>query len=151
MGQISDNMIRSRVEVKDFFSIAKEHPYFLWHFLQKKQSEGSLAFFSYFDEPEDGKPNILKYTIDELPLPYFESYVDESIDFLLGLGFSSKQLYKPQYDELIYIPRERFYLPFIVGFNRYKKISSTKEICYCPEGVVEVVLKMNPDLILNAD
>lgn len=144
-------MVREKAEIKDFFLIAKEHQFFLWHFLQKKQYEGSLAFFSYFDEPEDGKPNLLKYTIDQLTIPYFESYVEDSVDFLLGLGYNSYQLYRPQYDELVHIPRERFYLPFVIGFNRFKKITSTKEICYCPEGIVEMVLKMNPNYILSQD
>jgi hypothetical protein len=30
-------MIRQEVSVKDFYKIAKENEYFLWHFLQKEQ------------------------------------------------------------------------------------------------------------------
>ena len=43
-------MIRQEVLIKDFYRIAKENEYFLWHFLQKEQEKTRLSIWSIFKE-----------------------------------------------------------------------------------------------------
>ena len=42
-----------KVTHKDFIKIAKEHDYFLWHFLQKNQNEQNQTFTisNFFTKP----------------------------------------------------------------------------------------------------
>ena len=150
-------MIRQKIHVSDFPKIAKEHNYFIWHFIQKKQYNSFLAFYSYFDEEFFMKGiyprmNLLKQTLDKIDIPYFESYTEESIDFLMeNLKFKGSELYTPRYVEEIHYDKEQFYRPVLVGFNKFKPVFSTRNVCYCTEGLIEIVLKLNPDLILNVN
>ena len=145
-------MIRERVSVKDFKKIAKEHKYFLWHFLMKEQENTTAGFYSYFLEKNMyGVPNSLKLLIDKIDIPYFESYTQESMDFLYDVGINVSILYKPDFIKGIYYPRERYYHPIIIGFNHYTRVSSTTNYCYCVEGVTNILLDLNPELILNVN
>jgi len=49
-------MIREKVTYKDYFKIARENEYFLWHFLQKDQNEGSLVLSTIIDEKTEHNP-----------------------------------------------------------------------------------------------
>jgi len=148
--QTLDNMIRERVDVKDFKKIAKEHKHFLWHFLQKNQESSTLTFFSYFlDKNEIELPNLLKQIVDLFDIPYFESYTEDSMDFLYDVGIKTSLLYKPQFVPTFYIPREQFFHSSILGFNHYSMVSSTMKYCYCPEGLTNVVMDLDPQYVLN--
>lgn len=143
---------RKIVKVTDFHTIARNNEYFIWHFLQKNQTKGALALFSYFDDAPTDKHGVvihmLKYIIDEIQIPYFESYTEESMDFLMGLGYSADFLYK--------IPktpakREFYFSPIFLGFNRFKMVGSSAEKCYCHETLVELIMKVNPQYILDSN
>ena len=87
-------MERRIITVNDFQSVARNNEYFLWHFMQKKQEESSLVFYSYFEKRED-RENKIKELMDLVNIPYFESYTEDSIDFLNGLGIPYERLWSP--------------------------------------------------------
>lgn len=143
-------MIREKVEVKDFKKIAKEHKHFIWHFLQKEQSKTPLFFFSYFDEKNDfGEKNPIKLFVDNLRIPYFESYCEDSVDFLIDAGIDGKIIFNPRFDPYYFLYRRQFYTPMILGFNHFTKISSTTNYCYCSDGLASVIGDLNPEYLLD--
>lgn len=125
-------MIKEVVKVSDYLKIAKEHKVFLWHFLQRNQcNSGCLTFFSYFDKPNAyRKTHYLKRTIDVLKIPYFESYTEESVDFLIDNGIPNGNIWSSQH---------RMYHPIILGFQNGIVKSHTGRHCYCESGLFSVV------------
>lgn len=150
--QISDRMIREKVTVKDFSTIAKEHKHYLWHFVQKKQNKTRLAYYSYFDETNhSGHPNPMIPFVDKLDLPYFESYTEESIDFLMDTNIHGDKLYRPVFDPVEYVYRRQFYSPIFSSFNHYNRVSCTLNYCYCPEGFIQVIADLDLKYVLDLE
>lgn len=150
-------MIRERVKCEDFKRIAKENEYFLWHFLMEDQYDTSHALWSIFDEklnpgtqlPEVNQLDVLLSMTD---VPYFESYVKDSVDFLINLGFNATNLYKLRNPWPGQPPERRwYYVPLVVGFKRTGVVWSTHRVCYCIDGVTEIILKLNPNLLNNLE
>jgi len=142
---------REVVSVKDFHRIAQENEYYIWHFIQRNQNTTTLHFHSIFDERVSDYLNkginSLAYIFDNIDIPYFESYTDESIDFWMGFNVPGNSLYK-----IPTVPskKEQYYTPFLAGFNRFKYVGSTLESCYCEEVLMEIIMKLNPKFILEA-
>ena len=134
----------------DFYEIAQKNDYFLWHFLQKNQEENHLLLWSIFKEKEDKKiEHAMRTILESFDVPYYESYVEDSIDFLNGLGIPYEKLWKPSNNRNINVSKDFFYGPVVIGFKKFEKVHSTLDVCYCIGGVVEVINKINPELILN--
>jgi len=149
-------MIREKVTVNDFQKITRENEYFLWHFLMEEQQDSLLDLWSIFETKDKhhigyhplNHFNKLDILLSEVNVPYFESYVKDSMDFLINLGFSSKVLYQPPNDGRP-IPKRWFYQPVVIAFKRTRMITSTHKTCYCVEGITELILKLNPNLLNN--
>jgi hypothetical protein len=150
-------MIREKVKVEVFEKIAKENEYFLWHFLGKDQSgpDSILGLWSYFDiklkDKDDQYPHAVRVLIDEFPkVPYFESYTEDSMDFLINLGLNVGELFRIPPDQSIKpLPRSFFYNPVVLGFHRRRLVYHTHKTCYCVEGMLEVIEKLNPELLVG--
>jgi hypothetical protein len=139
-------MENTQVNHKDFIKIAKEHDYFLWNFLQKNQNEVGLSIQSIYDENSDKTE--LNILLKEIEIPYFESYTEDSIDFLHELGIPYNSLWSPNFN-FIHKTINTNYHPLIIGFKKFQKVGSTLETCYCVDGVLKIIKKLNPELILN--
>lgn len=150
-------MIRERVTVDDFKKIAKENEYFLWHFLMKEQTETINALWSFFDErinPHTKKTEIhmVKTLLSVTDVPYYESYVEDSMDFLINLGLNAKNLYMLRNPWPGLPPNKNFhYVPVVIGFNRRRMVYNTHKVCYCVDGITEIILKLNPKLLNNIE
>jgi hypothetical protein len=141
-------MERKIVTVNDFLEIGGKNDYFLWHFLQKNQTKNRLGMWSYFEEKKN-LVNPINILLDQIPIPYYESYTEDSIDFLMGLGIPSSRLWKPITLIEQYVPMESFYSPVIIGFKKFNKVHSTMEVCYCVEGFTEIIGRLDPKLFEN--
>jgi hypothetical protein len=139
-------MEKKIITINEFQNVARNNEYFLWHFLQKKQGDSVLGLHSYFEKNE-GKDNKIKELIDLLNIPYFESYVEDSIDFLNGLGIPYEKLWftnsPPE------VPFNQRFGPVLIGFNGFNKVLSTMDRCYCVDGILEVVSELNPEFLLS--
>ena len=135
-------MIREKVTCGDYFKLAKENEFFLWHFVQKKQNENSLVLSSIFDGEKE--TNQMPLVLDNVDIPYFESYTEDCMDFLIGLGLNYKHLYQNKSRDVL---REFKFSPVIIGFKKFTKISSTFNYCYCIDGVISVLNDLNPKFI----
>jgi hypothetical protein len=143
-------MDRKIITIKDFRDVARNNEYFLWHFLQKEQYKGTLGMYSYFDKREgEGEINYIKNIVDQLNIPYYESYTEDSIDFIHELGYSYKMLWQPVSSDISIIDSKFFYGSTLVGFKKFSKVSSTLDSCYCYEGVLDVVASLNPEFLLS--
>jgi hypothetical protein len=141
-------MERRIITVKDFQSVARNNEYFLWHFMQKKQKESSLVLYSYFDERE-GRENKIKELMDLVNIPYFESYTEDSIDFLNGLGIPYKKLWSP--NNMASISFHQTFNPIIIGFKKFSKIKTTQDTCYCVDGILKIITELNPEFLISVD
>ena len=144
-------MDRKIITIKDFRDVARNNEYFLWHFLQKEQyknstMDASITMYSYFDNREN-EINYIKTIVDQLEIPYYESYVEDSIDFIYGLGYQYSRLWNPPKPKVV-INSNFLFNPVLVGFKKFNKVSSTLDLCYCPEGVLEVITSLNPEFLL---
>jgi len=152
-------MIREKVVVEDFKKIAKENEYFLWHFLMEDQYDTINSIWSIFDEkinPYTKEPEVhqLKTLLSMTDVPYYESYVKDSVDFLINLGLRASDVYMIRNPWPNLPPHRRwYYVPVIVGFKRNRMVYNTNEVgvCYCVEGAVETILKLNPELLSNIE
>lgn len=130
----------------DFMEIARTNDYFLWHFLQKNQNDGNLLIRSVFDENNSGSANQLNLLLKEIDIPYFESYTEDSIDFLHELGIPYDKLWNLNFEFSGY---KSNYHPVVIGFRKFQKVKTTFDVCYCIDGVVKIIGKISPELILN--
>jgi len=150
-------MIRERVTVNDFERIAKENEYFLWHFLMEEQHNSINGIWSFFDEKinqytNEPEHHMLRTLLSMTDVPYYESYVKDSMDFLINLGLNAKDLYILRNPWPNLAPDKKFYyVPAVIGFKRKRMVYNTQRVCYCVEGITEIILRLNPELITNIE
>jgi hypothetical protein len=138
-------MIREKITINDYERISRENEYYIWHFV-RKTNMGNRAIFSIFDEPEFGPdmPHELRAFLEICDIPYFESYVEDSVDFLDNLIQLSRLLNK----------NDNKLNTCVLGFNKRRMVTSTMDgHCLCVEGISEIIYKLNPDFIeqINLD
>lgn len=134
-------MIREKITIQDYERISQENEYYLWHFVRKNNT-GPVMIYSYFEEEEAFKGHQLKGILDKIDIPYFESYLEDSFDFLIDLGIPAN---------LLWIPETKEFNTIILAFNKRRKVTSTFEgYCMCMEGILDMVYLLNPQYILNA-
>ena len=150
-------MIRERASVDDFKKIAKENEYFLWHFVGENQHNTNHGLWSFFEEKINDyskQPELhqLKTLLSVTDVPYYESYTKDSMDFLINLGLDAGLLYILRNPWPHKAPDRRFYyVPTVVGFKRTRMVSSTQRVCYCVEGITEIIMDLNPKLLSNIE
>lgn len=134
-------MIREKIKYTDFYNVAKDNEYFLWHFIQKEQHLSNLGLSSIIDSEKDENP--LKDILENLDIPYYESYTEDSLDFLHGLGFRYDILYQ---NKIINPPPPRNFRfsPVLIGFKKFTKKLSTLDLCYCTDGIIEIIGSLHP-------
>jgi len=134
-------MIREIVTIDDFQRISSENEYFIWNFIREDILTNNIEIKSYF-YVKSNYENPLKNILNKVQIPYFESFAnEETFNFLKNIGFSSNHLFV----------ENQGFRPVLVGFNKDKKVSSTLDLCYCVEGIIETIYKLNPKFILESD
>lgn len=139
----------NKVTHKDFMKIAKENDFFLWHFLQKNQNDGNLLIRSVYDGENFNSANQLNLLLKEIQIPYFESYTEDSIDFLHELGIPYDKLWNPDFNFDNKVGIDTQYHPVVIGFKKFQKVETTFDVCYCIDGIVKIIGKISPELILK--
>jgi len=105
---------------------------------------GPRTIYSVFDEPNHNRPNQLKTFLEICNIPYFESYVEDSVNFIDNLIPLS----------WIWNENDKNFNTFVIGFNKRRMVTSTLHgHCLCIEGISEIIYKLNPDFIeqINLD
>ena len=138
-------MIREKITVEDFDRISVENDYYLWHFVRKSQEFSQPTIRSIFDfkEGEYLGQNRMITILEIFDIPYFESYMEDSVDFLDMLGVPVER-YR--------LKRTNSFNPIILTFNRRRLVNGTYNgFCFCPEGITNLLLDLNPEIVLNAN
>lgn len=138
-------MVREQIKVEDFDKVGRQYEYFIWNFVSKNQNVNwpTIRPIFDFDETHYKSPNFLIPLLEVFNLPYFETYIEDSIDFLSNLGVPLDSLYLREVE---------WFKPFMITFNRKRMVNSTYNgFCYCPEGITELLIDLNPDIVLNAN
>jgi hypothetical protein len=136
-------MIREKVTVKDYERISSENEYYIWHFI-RKTNMGPRTIYSVLDEPEHTRRNQLKTFLEMCDIPYFESYIEDSINFIDNIIPLNR----------IWNKKDHQFNSFVLGFNKRRMITSTLHgHCLCIEGISEIIYELNPDFIerINLD
>lgn len=121
--------------ISDFWKIAKEKETFFWHFCMEP-GIGATILKSLSEKHELTNP--LEFIVKQFDVDVYESYTKDSIDFLVELGANTNQILNPN---------SRTFNPFFIGFKNGKKVLGTNidGICYCVDGVVEIIALTDPD------
>lgn len=119
------------IPISELNKIAKENEYFFWHFISKNHP-GSLSIQPIGSDYQEG--NSLDEFKKLLGIKIFQSYTEESVDFLIDMGFNQKRIWD-----------KGVYNPLFLGFNRLRLVDSTRNHCYCREGVSKIIFKTNPN------
>ena len=138
-------MVREQIKVEDFDKVGRQYEYFIWNFVSKNQNVNwpTIRPIFDFDETHYKSPNFLIPLLEVFNVPYFETYIEDSIDFLSNLGVPLDSLYLREVE---------WFKPFMITFNRKRMVNSTYNgFCYCPEGITELLIDLNPDIVLNAN
>lgn len=132
-------MIREKVIVSDFDKIARENEYYIWNFTHYNEN---LQIKSIFQPEHPFLPNALIQILNTIPVPYFESVIEDSYDFLINLdNHFAKNIFKNGH-----------FQPVIVSFNRKRMVNHTYgPYCYCTEGIIELIGELNPQFILDSN
>ena len=134
-------MVREIVTIKDYHRLSQEYEHYLWHFVKKNQCESQLIIKPVLSYTCEVDVNPLSIILEATTIPYFESYVEDSFDFLYSNGIPIDRLWF-RYNE---------FNPIIIGLNRSIFHSSTFETCYCVEGITELILKLGEGYFPNFD
>ena len=132
-------MVREKITTKDYERISQEHDYYLWHFVNKGEYKLNKTIFSVFDDYYLGRQHRLKEFLTMCDIPYFESYIEDSIHFVDNIVPLDR----------LWTSKKGEFNTLIMGFNKKRMITSTLDTCLCIEGITEVVLKLNPKFIEN--
>jgi hypothetical protein len=135
-------MIRELVRVQDFERISQENEYFIWHFLMNDEfSQPTMRSIFSENEKYYVSPNKMIQFLEIFDVPYFESYANESIDFLDKLGAPLEKLRIPFKPDL---------KPLVLSFNHRRLVNATYNgFCLCPEGLTDLLYNLNPEFIHN--
>jgi hypothetical protein len=128
--------------VSEFYNIAKDEGVFFWNFIIDNQTKTPVSLDPLInEEPSSPRGHQLRSLVNDYGIRMYESYTKHSIDFLMGFGFKS--------DDIWYNKKKRF-KPLFLAFNglRYVRgIPSNEVTCYCLNGVVETIILTDPTLL----
>lgn len=126
-------------DIKDFWKIAKEEEIFFWHFIQEKQCDAAVKIKPLTNLDGNICFSELAEIVDTFKIKVFESYSKDATEFLVELGYHGTQIYNPKCG---------CFGPKFIGFKKGKLTVGTavSNICYCTEGIVEIIYLTNPSL-----
>lgn len=136
-------MIREKITTQDYERISKENEYYIWHFV-RKTNMAPRTIYSIFDEQNTLRQNFLKTFLEMCEIPYFESYIEDSVDFIENIIPLS----------WIWNKNDKQFNSCVLGFNKRRMITSTMHgHCLCIEGISEIIYELNPEFIerINLD
>lgn len=114
--------------ISEFERIAKENEYFFWHFVSKENLGLTVVPLG----ADFGRGNSLEVMRQMLGVTIFQSFTEDSIDFLVNLGLPS-----------IKIKHDKSFVPSFFGFKRRRMVDSTINRCYCEGGITDVIYNTN--------
>ena len=137
-------MVRERIKVEDFDIISKKYEYYLWHFASNNDKVGRPSMRPLYIKEESMYqfPNRLVELLEVFDVPYFESDIEDSLDFLDLLGVPIQKMWDKKFN---------YFNPFMITFNKRRLVNATYNgFCFCPEGITRLLIDLNPKIVMNA-
>ena len=138
-------VVREKFEitpVSEFYNIAKDGGVFFWNFIIDNQQKTPVSLDPLIiEEPKSSRGHQLRSLVIDYDIRIYEAYTKDSIDFLMGFGFNSED---------IWYNKKRRFKPLFLAFNGLKYVRGipSKEVtCYCLKGVVETIILTDPTLL----
>ena len=138
-------VVREKFEitpVSEFYNIAKDGGVFFWNFIIDNQQKTPVSLDPLIiEKPMSSRGHQLRSLVIDYDIRIYESYTKDSIDFLMGFGFNS---------ENIWYKKKRRFKPLFLAFKGLKYvrgIPSNEVTCYCLNGVVETIILTDPTLL----
>ena len=122
--------------ISEFNKIAKRDEVFFWHFIPEEKDYAPTTIRPMYGSKNPEENILIKYR-DLFGIKIYESYTKDSYDFLINMGYNSKQFYYQKGDN---------WLSEFIGFKKGLLIDAThlKDKCYCASGVLEVIRNTDP-------
>ena len=139
-------MIIEQVKVEQFKELNSRSEIYLWHFVQPFHYEYTYALESYFRKNVEF--NTLPHLLETLEVDYYESFVEEGIDFLMRIGLPSDILYKNSFFAPVILLFKNGIFRASTNFTQMK--NSDKAYCHCAEGVTQMLIDYTPEIIDRA-
>lgn len=121
--------------ISEFKEIAKRDEIFFWHFIPEEKHFMPTTIQPMYGT-ENPEENVLMQYQKLFNIKIYESYTKDSYDFLIDLGYTSKQIFS----------NKSIWLSEFVGFKKGLLIDAThlKRKCYCSTGILEVIRNTDP-------
>ena len=126
------------ISLNDFEKISNDNEFWVWHLIDS--IDNPLLEIQPLSKQID-RFHALETIINKTQIPYFETVIYDAMDFLLYLDNTILQKLKTKKPNRMGTA--------LLGFNHSRFVYSTLHYCYCPEGVLEVIAKLNPEYLTN--
>lgn len=136
-------MIIEQVKVDRFKEMNSRSEVYLWHFVQPYSYKHSYGFESYFREHLFFNETIP--FLESIKIDYFETFVEEGVDFLLRVGIPEKIIWQNRH----FSPIVLLYKNGIYRASTNSTISKVtgKSYCHCAEGITQMLIEHVPEII----
>jgi hypothetical protein len=129
------------ISINDFEKISKSNEFWLWHLIEAK--ENPILELQPLSRPFTlDRLHTLEEIVKKTEIPFFETNVYDCVDFLMYLDNTILHKLKNK-------DKKNVLGPVVLGFNHSRLVYSTIHHCYCPEGVLEVIGKLNPEYLIK--
>ena len=127
------------IEPIDFHKISKKHKHWLWHLTDT--NVGEFLHIQSLSKKMDF--HFLNEIVNRTKIPIYETNIYDVINTVLYTDDIILQKLKRKKNKEIG--------PVVLGYNHNRFVYSTLHNCYCPEGVLEIIAKLNIEFLLNYD
>jgi len=115
----------------EFERIAQENEYFFWYFVGRHQTLADSVTPIGLKKPN----HPLESLRDDFGIKIFQSFTEDSYDFLIGLGYPTRKVWD-----------KGLYAPAFVGFNRRRAVATNIDKCFCVRGITDIVYETIPGI-----
>lgn len=130
-----------KIRLEDFGEVSKKNKYWLWHLIDNVHHP-LLEI-----QPLDEEPSVFtqfhtfKEIVEKTKVPVYQTSVYEVVDFLFYLDNNILTAMKKKNNNELG--------PHILAFEHNRLVDHTINRCYCSEGIINILLTLNPELLNN--
>lgn len=131
----------TKIKFEDFKRVSDDNKYWLWHLLDGNHHP-HLEIKPLDVQPEtlDGF-HVFREIIEKTKIPVFQTQIHDVMDFVLYMDDKILNAIKNKDRENIG--------PIILAFNHSRLVDHTINRCYCSEGIINMLMSLNPEFVLN--
>lgn len=130
-----------KIRLEDFNEVSRNNKYWLWHLTEKVHSP-ILEIQPLDEEPSKFTHfHTFREIVEKTKIPVYQTSVYDVVDFLLYLDNTILTALKKKRNNQIG--------PHILAFEHSRLVDHTINRCYCSQGIIHMLLNLNPELLAN--